>query len=267
MATIIGKKGLPIHVYDPNSSGKQTIVFLHGWPLCSGMFEYQFQLLRDCRCIGLDLRGFGGSAAPAGPYDYDSFADDLAAVVRQMNLRRFTLVGFSMGGAVALRYMGRYGGNGVEKLVLLAAAAPVFTKRLDFPYGMSIQQVDDLIIRGCQNRPQMLQDFGKQFFGLEPGEAFRAWFSRMCLAQSYYGTIQSLYALRDEDLREDIAKVRVPTGIFHGRKDRICPFELGVELNKGIDGSTLFAFRDSGHAIFYDELERFHVAFKGFLGY
>ncbi len=265
MAVIPVRKGVSIQVYDPNPTAKRTIVFLHGWPLSHAMFEYQFYALEDCRLIAIDFHGFGNSSAPLERYDYNSFADDLAAVVRQMNLQRFTLAGFSMGGAVALRYMNRYRGNGVARLALIAAAAPVFTQREDFPYGMTREQVDDLIYQCTRNRPAMLREFGGGFFGRDPGEDIRSWFSALCLAQSPYGTLQSLYALRDEDLRPDLARVHVPTGIFHGKKDRICPFSLGIELNKAIPDSTLFAFRNSGHAVFYDEMDAFNRTFVGFL--
>lgn len=266
MPMIASRRGTQLFVYDPNPAGRRTVVFLHGWPLSHGMFEYQFHACSDYRVIGIDLHGFGKSAAPLKQYDYDSFADDLAAVVRQMNLQQFTLVGFSMGAAVALRYMNRYRGNGVAKLALLAAAAPVFTRREDFPFGLSVGQVDDLIFVCRRNRPQMLRAFAEGFFGKDPGEEMREWFAGLYLMQSPIGTLQSLYALRDEDSRPDLCKVHVPTGIFHGKKDRICPFSLAVELNKSIPDSTLFAFPNSGHAVFYDELDSFNRTLLGFLG-
>jgi len=265
MAMIPARKGAAVSVYDPNPGARKTVVFLHGWPLSHAMFEYQFAALRDCRCIGIDLHGFGKSAAPLEKYDYNSFADDLAAVVRQMNLQRFTLLGFSMGGAAALRYMSRYRGNGVSRLALVAAAAPVFTRREDFPFGMAKSQVDDMIYTALRSRPQLLESFAADFFGRDPGEPMRRWFRALCLAQSPAGTLGSLFALRDEDLRPDLGKVRVPTGIFHGKKDRICPFSLGVELNKSLPDSTLFAFQNSGHAVFYDELDAFNRALVGFI--
>ncbi len=75
-----------------------------------------------------------------------------------------TLVGHSMGGATAIRYMARHGGYGVGRLALLAAAAPSFTQRPDYPYGMSGQQVNGLIAGLFRNRPEGLVEFGNMFF-------------------------------------------------------------------------------------------------------
>ena len=123
--------GVKIAVYDLNSAGRDTMLMIHGWPLDQRIFEYQKQaLMREgYRVVTMDLRGFGSSQVTAGGYTYDCFADDIYAVIRTMKLRSFILAGFSMGGAVCLRYMGRYHGYGVKKLVLLAAAAPCYTKR------------------------------------------------------------------------------------------------------------------------------------------
>src|SRR5665647_1591575 len=82
------------------------IVFIPGWPFGHEMFEYQFTRLPqlDYRCIGISMRGFGKSSKPWGEYTYDIFADDLKSVLNSLNLSNVTLVGFSMGGAIALRY-------------------------------------------------------------------------------------------------------------------------------------------------------------------
>ena len=126
-----------IAVYDLNPGSDKAILLIHGWPLNEKMYEYQKSMLlcTGYRVITMDLRGFGNSDAPACPYDYNRMADDIYTVVCKLNLRSFTLVGFSMGGAIVSRYMGRYQGHGVKKLCLLAAAAPRFTQTADFPYG------------------------------------------------------------------------------------------------------------------------------------
>ena len=63
-------------------------------------------------------------------------ADDVKAVLDTLNLQNVTLVGFSMGGPISIRYMSRHHGAHVEKLALLQQLAPCFTNREDFPYGI-----------------------------------------------------------------------------------------------------------------------------------
>lgn len=89
------------------------------------MFEYQFTELPNhgYRCIGIDLRGFGDSDKPWNEYNYDTMADDVKTVLDTLNIENATLVGFSMGGAISIRYMARHNGAHIQKLALLGAAA------------------------------------------------------------------------------------------------------------------------------------------------
>ena len=74
------------------------------------MFEYQLAELpkHDIRCIAYDRRGFGLSDQPWGGYDYDTLADDLKALLDELDLHDVTLVGFSMGGGEVVRYCSKY---------------------------------------------------------------------------------------------------------------------------------------------------------------
>jgi non-heme chloroperoxidase len=77
-----------------------AVVFSHGYPLSSDAWEYQmmFLLQNGYRVIAHDRRGFGRSSQPSQGYDFDTFADDLAALVEALDLRDVTFVGHSMGG-------------------------------------------------------------------------------------------------------------------------------------------------------------------------
>src|ERR671923_138159 len=101
--------GVKINIEDLSGSGR-PVVFIHGWPVNHKMFEYQFTELPKYgyRCIGVDLRGFGDSDKPWDGYNYDTMSDDLKAVFDSLKLSDITLVGFSMGGAISIRYMSRH---------------------------------------------------------------------------------------------------------------------------------------------------------------
>nr|WP_238333158.1 alpha/beta hydrolase [Brevibacillus laterosporus] len=148
---------------------------------------------------------------------------------------------------------------------MLAAAAPSFVKRKDYPYGMTRQQVDDLIQKTYTDRPAMMRDFGSIFFHLPVSEELRLWFWGLGMAASNHSTAMTAISLRDEDLRSDLAKIHVPTGIFHGKHDKVCPFEFALVMNQGIYGSQLFPFEQSGHGVFYEELALFQQTFLYFL--
>src|SRR5688500_18810225 len=67
----------------------RPIVFLAAWALPSAMWDYQMTALVEdgFRCVAYDRRGHGRSSQPGGGYDYDTLADDLAAVLDALDLR------------------------------------------------------------------------------------------------------------------------------------------------------------------------------------
>ncbi|TYR80568.1 alpha/beta hydrolase [Priestia megaterium] len=238
----------------------QPVLFIHGWPVNHKMYEYQFNTLpsKGIRCIALDLRGFGKSDRPFKGYSYNSMADDIRMVVERLQLKNFILIGFSMGGAISIRYMSRHLGYQVKKLILLGTAAPSFTQRSNFPYGLSVEEVNSIIESAYKDRPKMLKDFGEKFFVSNISEQFSEWFYSLGLEASGHGTIKTAKSLRDEDLRTDLSQIFVDTYILHGKKDQVCPFVLGTLLNKYIASSVLISFENSGHGLFYDERQKFN---------
>lgn len=261
------RDNVKIAVYDLNSKSGKTIVMIHGWPLSQEIFEYQKRMLvhSGYRVITMDLRGFGKSDTPASGYSYDQLAFDVYQVIRSLKLTAFILAGFSMGGAIALRYMRLFQGYGVKKLVLMAAAAPRFTRAPGFPYGMTKEDVNQLIQQAETDRAQLAEDFSRMLLACPHSDAIKNWFRSLSLEASGIGTVATAYSLHDEDGRPDLACVHVPTGIFHGKKDKVVPFELALLQQESIRRARLFSFENSGHGVFYDELSRFNQTFLTFL--
>lgn len=260
--------GIKIAVYDPNPTGRKAVLLIHGWPLSNEIFEYQIPALlcKGYRAVTLDLRGFGRSDMSVGGYCYDRMARDIYEVVQRLGLWDFVLGGFSMGGAIALRYMRLFRGYGVRKLLLIAAAAPCWTKRPGFPYGKSREEVDDLIHQAYTDRAQMAYDFGHgQLFYGKHSEAIKNWAEGIALSATGYGTIKAAISLRDEDGRKDIPAVHVPTAIFQGNHDLVVPKELTMFQYENIPGAVLNEFLNSGHCIMYDELQKFNDCMLEFL--
>ncbi|WP_141433289.1 alpha/beta fold hydrolase [Bacillus sp. 03113] len=259
------EKNVKLYVEDVGKG--KPVVFIHGWPVNYKMYEYQENILpsKGIRFIGIDLRGYGKSDHPWDGYTYDRMADDIKEVIDQLKLEDVTLAGFSMGGAVSIRYMARHGGHKVSKLMLFGAAAPVFTKRNDFPYGTPKKEVDALIMSTYQDRPKTIEDFGKTFFYQQHSPAFHQWFNQLGIDANPHATIKGLEALRDEDLRADLPKINVPTLILHGANDKVCTFPLAIEMHKGIKNSKLVRFEKSGHGLFYDEKDKFNQEILNFV--
>ncbi|SDS90716.1 Pimeloyl-ACP methyl ester carboxylesterase [Paenibacillaceae bacterium GAS479] len=250
--------GVKLYVEDLGQG--EPVVFLHGWPASSRMFEYQSMLLpqQGLRFIGIDFRGFGKSDGPWENYSYDRMADDVRAVVDKLGLERFTLVGFSMGGAIAVRYMNLHNEHGVSRLILAGAAAPRFTRAEDFPYGAPVKQVDTMINDTHKDRPAMIEAFGKQFVGKQPSQPFAQWLSMICLESTAHATVRAMESLRDEDLRGDLPAISVPVTVLHGVQDKICPLELAEKTLELVPQAELIRFEESGHAMLFDEPDKFN---------
>jgi non-heme chloroperoxidase len=255
-----------LHVTDVGEG--RPIVLLHGWPLSDDMFEYQYHKLiaKNFRVIGITLRGFGLSDKPFGSHGYDVHALDVKHVLQALGIDDAVLCGFSMGGAVAVRYMALYKGEGIKKLVLAAAAVPLFTQRKNFPFNLKRSKVDDLIDQCHEDRTVLLTNFSKIFSATQKAlsQEIRDWLYGIGLSASPHATVECLIALRDTDLRKDMAAIKVPTLILHGRKDKICSFALAEQMLAGIEGSKLIAFEKSGHSLFLEETDKFNAALVAF---
>lgn len=249
-----------LHISDGGEG--RPVVLIHGWPLSDEMYEYQYNDLikNNFRVIGITLRGFGKSDKPHGNYSYDVHALDIKRVLDILDINDAVLVGFSMGGAIAVRYLSIFNGVHISKLVLAGAAVPLWTQRKDFPYNLTKSSVDDLIKLNNTDRPKLLSNFAKIFSATPTSlnKGIGNWLNGISLSASSIATAQCLVALRDTDLREDMAKIKMPTLILHGKKDKICSFDLANQMKAGIANAQLVAFEESGHSLFLEETKKFN---------
>ncbi|OXB03310.1 alpha/beta hydrolase [Flavobacterium pectinovorum] len=262
------EKNVKLHVTDLGEG--KPVVLIHGWPLSDAMYEYQYAELiqKGYRVIGITLRGFGLSDKPGGAYNYDVYADDIKVILDKLKIEGATIGGFSMGGATVIHYVAKYNAAHVSKLALFGAAAPLWTKRADFNYGFwTKEDVNGLIALNNTNRPQLFENFGKIFPANETSVSAGqgAWLGTIQAQASPYAMAESMKALRDTDLREDLKKIKIPTLILHGTQDKICSYELAEQMHKSIANSTLVPFEKSGHALFIEELPKFNAELIKFI--
>lgn len=259
--------GTKIVVEDLNRTSNKVIVMVHGWPLNRKMWEYQQNMLLDLgyRVVSYDIRGFGESDASCDNYSYDQLATDLWCVIDNLKVNSVTLMGFSMGGAICAHYMAMFENEKVNKLILVGAAAPSFVKNSRNPFGSTTENMDTLIMQTYCDRPKMVSDFQDKVFALQHSSPYKIWFRNLCFSASGIGTIKTAISLRNEDIYDDLEKIKVPTVILHGKLDQICPFGFAEIMEKEIPNATLVPFEFSGHGIFYDELEKFNQVLLQFL--
>src|SRR5687767_5098233 len=130
----------------------RPVVMMHGWPLSSDTFDDLSMAVADAgfRAIAYDRRGFGRSDHPSGGFDYDTLADDLAAVIAETGTRDVTLLGFSMGGGEVARYLSRHNGRSVAQTILVASIVPYMLKTESNPHGVD-QATFDAMAQGMKS--------------------------------------------------------------------------------------------------------------------
>jgi len=164
MDMITTKDGTQIYYKDRGSG--QPVVFSHGWPLSADAFEDQMFYLssRGYRCIAHDRRGHGRSSQPWNGNDMDTYADDLATVVEELDLKNAVHVGHSTGGGEVARYIGRHGTKRVAKAVLIGAIPPVMLKSAANPGGTPLEEFDKLRAAVQADRAQFWKDLSLPFY-------------------------------------------------------------------------------------------------------
>ena len=181
-----------------------------------------------------------------------------------MRLSNITLLGHSTGGAICARYMARHRGYGVSKLVLCAAAAPSLVERPQFPYGLK-EDVLKIIDGLHKDRPNTLREFGNMIFYNPVSAALSDWVFQLGLQAASWSTEAIAHTWLDEELFEDLKRIRVPTLILHGLNDQVCLYPLALAQDELIKNSKLIPFESCGHFLFYDQREKFNRELVDFL--
>ena len=124
-----------------------------------------FLASRGYRCIAHDRRGHGRSSQPWNGNDMDTYADDLAELVEELDLKDAIHVGHSTGGGEVARYIGRHGTKRVAKAVLIGAVPPLMLKTPANPGGLPIEAFDRLRAAVLADRSQFWKDLSVPFYG------------------------------------------------------------------------------------------------------
>lgn len=259
--------------YEDLGTGK-PVVFIHGWPLNHEMWEYQLAELPKygLRCIAYDRRGFGKSDRPWEYYDYDTLADDLKALLEQLDLRQVTLVGFSMGGGEIARYIGKYGTDRIEKVVLISAVTPFMLQTDDNTEGVSKENFDDMVNKLSQDRPAFLADFGKKFYGVTllshpVSQQLLDWNLMLCLMSSPKATADCVRSFSETDFRNDVPHITVPTLIIHGDADKTVPIAISGNKTAALLPHAIYkVYEDAPHGLFITEKDRLNADLMAFIG-
>jgi non-heme chloroperoxidase len=248
-------------------SGK-PVLFVSSWGMNSDMWQYQMTPLvgHGLRCLAYDRRGHGRSSQPGHGYDYDTLADDLAAVIEQLDLRNLTLVGHSMAPGEIVRYLSRHGSSRVEKIVMLAPTTPFMLKTADNPGGIPGEFFEQARAEWTKDFPKWLADNAGTFVRPQTSKQILQWGAEQMLQASMLALIECNRAVVETDFRNELPKVTLPTLIIHGTVDVSAPLELtGRPTAKLIPGAELKIYDGAPHGLMLSDIDRLNRDLVAFI--
>lgn len=265
------RDGHSLHVKDMGDG--PAVILIHGWPLTGDMWEYQTLALLEAgfRVITYDRRGFGQSGHPAIGYTYDTFADDLAAVIDHFGLPKVSLVGFSMGGGEIARYLSRHGSSKVGRAVLVSSVVPYMLKTDTNPDGVEPDVFEGMKQQIRKDRFAFLKTFAKDFYGVgwmssPVSDGILDWSFILAIMASPKATIDCVDAFGRTDFRPDLAAFDIPTLVIHGTGDKTVPIDpSGRAAAAGIAGAELIEYDGEPHGLFATAPDRLNSDLIAFL--
>ena len=251
----------------------RPVVLIHGWPLSMEMWEYQLNDLvaAGLRVIKYDRRGFGKSSKPWDGYDYDSLANDLKAVLDELDLRDVTLVGFSMGGGEVARYLNRFGSARISKVVLISSVLPYMSKTSGNEEGVDVEVFEGMLQKIKEDRIAFLDNFGKQFFGVNMlnhpvSQPLLEYYRMLASFASQRSTVKCAESFAQTDFRDDIKAISLPTLIIHGDDDKTVPIEVSSNRTANmIPNSQYVVYEGAPHGLFYTHKDRLNQDLINFI--
>ena len=238
----------------------EPLVLLHGLGMSSALWINQTPVFSQrFHTVAVDLRGFGQSSRPDRPGDYaiDILAEDIAELIKRLELGRCHVLGTSMGGfigqALALAH------PNLCRSLILCHTAP----RMSIPSDVLARRVEAL---GNMPLEEYAEIVVEQACSSNASQELRAWVARL-IARNDKRTYTQVMTegLREFDVSTELDKIRIPTLVITGEQDQVLPKEGGEEIARLISGAMLVEIEAVGHLGYAERPAEFNEAVLSFL--
>lgn len=228
-----------------NFDKKNALIFLHGWQSKALVFKNLFSNLGNF--IALDFPGFGRSGLPEDVWDISYYADFLQNFLQKLEIKNPILVGHSFGGRIIIKHSAKY--NIAKKNILIDSAGLRSNSKKIIFYKLGAR-----IFKILFSLP-VLNIFK---------ELARKKFYKLIKSEDYInaGRLKEIYKkVINEDLSEDMKKIKNETILIWGEKDEETPLANARKINSLISKSKLCIIEGAGHYPFLDQPEKFNEIF------
>jgi pimeloyl-[acyl-carrier protein] methyl ester esterase len=242
------------------------IVLIHGWCMSSAVWKYQFDSLvgwtpDSYRLIAPDLRGHGRSREITSRMTFDCFADDLADLFGSLRLSNALLLGWSMGGQIALQASVKM----QEKLagMILISSTPKFAASYDFLFGLTLSETNGMRLKMQRNIQRAREGFCARLFAEDELEnnplsaEIRELLAEIPLPKTT-SALEAIDELVNSDMRVLLPEITIPTMIVNGTDDKICIPQASSYMKEMIHGAEQLIFERCGHVPFITNKDKFN---------
>ena len=235
-----------------------VVVCVHGYCQSSAYWAPTVERVaqQGGHAIAVDLPGFAGSAALAGPYTMEAYADALLALLDARGFDRAVVVGGSMGGVVAQQFALRHPTR-LERLLLVATGA--YTGD---PAGALVKA--ESLAKGTWDEAAV-RPIVQGFFHTPPAPERFAELLGFAGMASQQAAVEAGRSNASGNTLARLAEIKVPTLIIQGRHDVARTVAHGEEMQAAIAGARLEVLEGSGHTPQLEEPEAFHQHAMPFL--
>ena len=243
----------------------EPVVLLHAFPCNRSMWAPQINTLvqgHRFRVIIPDFRGFGESDVPEGPYLMETLADDIAALLNELEIEECVLGGFSMGGYAAFAFYRAYS-NRVRALIL-ADTRP----QADTPEGRAARE-ETAQLAAREGSQVVAERYLPRMLTAETLQDPTGTTARLRAMMEAAPPAGIAGALRGMALRPDstdlLAQIHCPTLILAGEEDGIVPPADAAFMAERIPNARLVTIRRAAHLANMERPEAFNRALVNFL--
>lgn len=256
--------GTSLYVQDVGTG--RPVVLLPGFGLPHEVWDAQVRLLAaDKRIVAVDPRGTGCSAKPVGDYSLERLAADVESVVRQLDLRQVTLVGWSFGGQIALR-VAASGRARLAQLVLVTSNGVRSTWSDGYPFGPDAQSLERALVAGEeQDRIGFRRRTITHGFAQEPPVDLVDWLVALQLRMPSWAAIACFRSMLHTDLTADLARLGLPVLQLAGNADPVTPVEGARWLHDRLPESRLVELPACGHYPMFEAPDEFNATLIDFV--